>query len=157
MPKRFLIFITIIWPMFAAGQPSFIADSKIQQAAEAYALDAVDYSQKRLGIILDWTDGSIANVEKALAQIHLAFVTATPKPTEDQALGYAQIFGSYVGEVYRRNHGAEWGMVTLDGHQFPGLQAKSRVIFWPWGRASNRITVGAENNVHDYYRVLLMK
>jgi hypothetical protein len=122
MHKRFLILISLLCPMLTGAQPSFVPDATIQKTAEAHALDAVDYSQKRLGIALDWTDGSIANVEKALALVHSSFVTATPKPTEDQAMAYAKAFGSYVGEVYRRNHGAQWGMVTLGGQQFPGLR-----------------------------------
>ena len=81
----------------------------------------MNYSQERFGIALDWTDGSIANVEKALALVHSSFVTATPKPTENQAMAYAKAFGSYVGEVYRRNHGTQWGVVSLGGQQFPGL------------------------------------
>lgn len=48
---------------------SFSPDPKIQKIAEAYSLDAVDFSAKQFGIKLDWSDASIANVEKALAQM----------------------------------------------------------------------------------------
>jgi hypothetical protein len=157
MHKYLLTLFALIWPMLTNAQPSFVADVSVQQSAETHALDAVNYSEKRWGVKLDWTDGSIAHVEKILALVHKSFVTATPKPTEDQAMGYATIFGSYIGEVYRRNHGAEWGMVSLGGQQFPGLQTKSGVNFWPSVRALKRITGGAENNVEDYYRLLLTK
>jgi hypothetical protein len=102
-------------------------------------------------------DGQDEGLDGAQALDGRDSVTATPKPTEDQAMGYAKAFGSYVGEVYRRNHGARWGMISLGGQPFPVLQTKSGVNFWPWVRALNRITVGAENNVEDYYQVLLAK
>ena len=72
-------------------------------------------------------------------------------------MSYAKAYGSYVGEVYRRNHGAEWGIVNLGGQKFPGLRTKFGTNFWPWGRALNRITQGVENNIADYYKVLLEK
>ena len=136
---------------------SFVPDPNVQKVAEAYALDAVEYSKKQFGITLDWTDTSISNVEKALALMHSSYASTTPKPTEEQVMSFAKGFGSYIGEVYRRNHGAEWGIVNLNGQKFPGLKTKSGSNFWPWGRALNRIMHGAENNVVDYYKVLLEK
>ena len=69
---------------------------------------------------------------------------------------FAKMFGSYVGEVYRKNHGATWGMVEMSGQSFPGLKAElDGTLFWPWGRARNRLTDGAENNVWHYYSELI--
>lgn len=136
---------------------TFISDSSVQKIAEAYALDAVDYSKKQFGITLDWTDSSIANVEKALVLMRASYVNANPKPTEEQVMSFAKGFGSYIGEVYRRNHGAEWGMINLGDQKFPGLKTKLGTIFWPWGRVSNRIMQDEANNVTDYYKVLLEK
>lgn len=136
---------------------SFTADPKIHKVAEAYAQDAVDFSKNQFGIKLDWTDASIANVESALAKMHQSYISTTPRPTEEQVMSFAKGFGSYIGEVYRRNHGGEWGIVDLGGQQFPGIKSKSGTSFWPWGRALNRITQGPENNVADYYKALLEK
>ena len=44
-------------------------------------------------------------------------------------MSFAKGFGSYVGEVFRRNHGGEWGMVTLGDHRFPGLRTTSGTNF----------------------------
>lgn len=143
----------------AAQQKStnFVADPNVQKVAEAYALDAVDLAKNQFGIRLDWSDASIHHVEKALGQMRASYVATTPKPTPEQVMSFAKCFGSYVGEVYRRNHGAEWGMVSLNGQTFPGLRTESGVNFWPWGRVANRITDGDENNVRDYYRALVQK
>jgi len=136
-------------------EQSFVADARVQQIAERYAAEAVRYSKEELGIALDWTDASIVAVEAALARIHVLYASTQPRPTEQQAMVYAHTFGSYIGEVYRRNHHGEWGIVILGGQQFPGLKTKSGTNFWPSGRALNRITCGAENNVADYYKALL--
>jgi hypothetical protein len=136
---------------------SFTADPKIQKVAEAYAEDAVDYSAKRYGVKLDWSDQSIGNVELVLSKMSASYSATNPKPTTEQVMSFAKGFGSYVGEVYRRNHGATWGMVTLGGQSFPGLKTASGINFWPWGRAFERITHGSENNVADYYAALLAR
>lgn len=136
---------------------SFTADPKIQTIAEAYAQNAVDFARKQFGIQLDWTDASIANVETALAKMHQSYISTTPRPTEKQVMSFAYAFGSYIGEVYRRNHGGEWGIVDLEGQKYPGIKSKSGTNFWPWGRALNRIIQGPENNVADYYKMLLEK
>jgi hypothetical protein len=136
---------------------SFSADPKIQAVAEAYALDAVDYSAKTFRVNLDWSDESIGKVEIVLSKISASYDAASPKPTADQVMTFAKMFGSYVGEVYRRHHDATWGMVHLDGQTFPGLRTGSGVNFWPWGRVFERITKGSEDNISDYYAALLTK
>lgn len=141
----------------APSDQSFFPDPKIQKIAEAYSLVAVDFSAKQFGIKLDWSDASIANVEKVLAQMSSSYVSTSPKPTDEQVMSFAKAYGSYVGEVYRRNHGGEWGMVTLAGGRFPGLRTTSGSSFWPWGRVFNRITKGTEDNIADYYVALLKR
>lgn len=139
----------------ADTQQSFTPDVKVQKVAEAGALDAVRFAKQQFGITLDGSDASITEVERALALMHSSFITTTPRPTEEQAMSFAKAFGSYVGEVYRKNHGGSWGIVSLDGQEYPGLQTQSGTRFWPWVRVLNRITQGPENNVADYYRALL--
>jgi len=131
----------------------FEPDSKIERIAEAYALDAVDLAQKRFGVMLDWNDSSIQEVETILKRLHETISRA--KPSEEQVLQFAKIFGSYVGEVFRRNHGARWGMVDLGIDRFPGMQTKrTGAEFWPWGRTQKRLTRGPEDNVWHYFQSL---
>jgi hypothetical protein len=133
----------------------FTPDDKIQKIAEGYSLDAVDFMRDHFQTTLDWSDASIEKVEKVMEIFHTDLLKA--KPTEDQIQGFAKMFGSYIGEVYRKNHGATWGMVDLNGQRFAGLQKNDagKTLFWPWIRARNRLVAGAENNVWDYYRALL--
>jgi hypothetical protein len=156
-----LSFIMALFPFYANADnqksQSFVVDPNIQKIAEAYALDAVDLAKIQFNIKLDWSDGSIENVEKALVKMHASYAATTPRPTQEQVMSFAKAFGSYVGEVYRRNHGGKWGIISLNEQKFPGLRTNAGANFWPWARVANRITDGDENNVFDYYQVLLQK
>lgn len=133
---------------------NFTEDQKIQQIAEAYSLDAIDFARDNFNIQLDWSDNSVEQIEKMLSIFHEQMAKANP--SEEQIFGFAKMFGSYVGETFRRNHGAIWGIVQLENDKFPGLKADGAAgLFWPWGRAQNRITNGPEDNVWQYYKVLL--
>jgi hypothetical protein len=132
----------------------FAEDPKIQQIAEAYALDAIDFAAEHFRRTLDWSDASVAHIEAIMGSLHRDLARANP--SDKQVIQFARMFGSYVGEVFRRNHGAAWGIVTLGGQSFPGLRAsKQGALFWPWGRAQNRLRNGAEDNVWHYYQTLV--
>ena len=134
---------------------NFQADAKIAKIAEAYALDAVDFAARNFQIILDWSDDNVRLVEGCLKTLHDQLGDA--RPAEETVWTFAKVFGSYVGEVFRRNHGGEWGMIQLDGESFPGIQYESGVLCWPWSRAYKRITIGGEENIWHYYCILLEK
>ena len=133
---------------------TFTPDDKIQKIAEAYALDACDFLRDHFRITLDWSDASIQHLESVMDRFQRE--TAKARPTPEQVMQFAKMFGSYIGEVYRKNHGASWGLVEMDGQRFPGLKGQSSdTTFWPWGRARNRLVDGAENNVWHYYSALI--
>lgn len=96
-----------------AHAANFTPDPKIQRIAEAYALDARDFAERAFHITLDWSDASVEKVEVILDDLHRQKQVMKPPPTEEQVVNFAKMLGSYIGEVFRRNHGAEWGMVTL--------------------------------------------
>jgi len=133
---------------------SFIADAKIAKIARAYSEDAVDFAQNSFGITLDFSDASVEQIEAILDRLHRELPTA--QPSDKQVFNFAKLFGSYIGEVFRRNHAATWGMVTLEGQEFPGMQAtRTAAEFWPWGKVQKRLLEGADENVWDYFRVLV--
>jgi hypothetical protein len=141
---------------FAPGEEpvsNFEADPRIQQIAEAYALDMVDHARQVHGLEIDWSDDSVQQVERIAAVIHEEY--KKNRPTAEQLEAFYKMVGSYIGEVFRRNHGAEWGWVSLQGSRFPGLRARKGTLFWPWGRAMNRIMHGAEDDLWFYYRGLI--
>jgi len=132
----------------------FEADLAVEKVAEACALDAVDFAREKFELTLDWTDESIRRVEWILDRLYKEMPAA--QPSEERTFEFAKMFGSYVGEVFRRNHGARWGMVTLEGGTFPGMHAnRTGSEFWPWGKVHGRLKKGAEDNVWVYYSVLV--
>jgi hypothetical protein len=127
----------------------FSEDASYQSIAEAYALDAVDFARDNMRLTLDWTDRSIQTLESILGVFSRDLTKA--KPTDEQIHGFSKMWGSYLGEVYRKNYGATSGLVTHGDQSFPGLQADSGTLFWPWGRVAKRIRNGPEDNVWHYY------
>jgi len=136
---------------------SFVPDQRVHDAAAAYAQAMIDLAQKEFGFKLDWSDDSIKYVELILESMHSVY--RTRPVTDDWVRGLAAITGSYIGEVFRRNHGATWGQVTLGGQTFPGMEMVKTAggCFWPWGKTENRIRNGAEDSVTFYYQVLVSK
>ncbi|MGE0741816.1 MAG: hypothetical protein AB7O98_10780 [Hyphomonadaceae bacterium] len=157
-------FALAILPIAAHGQEAVVAtacetggfmeDDRYRQIAEAYALDAVDAARANFGVALDWSDASVSQVEQMLDIMNDEIGSANPSPETIET--FAKMFGSYIGEVYRRNHGATWGLVKIGEEFIPGLQAEGTcALFWPWGRVQNRLVEGDENNVLHYYEALI--
>jgi hypothetical protein len=138
-----------------AATPDFVADDAVRQAAEASAADAVAIAKRQFKLQLDGSEASIDDVERALVALNAAYAIASPKPPDDQLMPMARAFGAYVGEVYRKNHGATWGTVTLNGNRYPGFRTAGGVNVWPVGRVLNVITDGPDNDIAYFYRKLV--
>jgi len=137
-----------------AAFESFRADNNIAAIAAAYCLDCIDVARANFQMELDGSDASVELVEQMLAQLHDQLPAA--RPTQEQIGAFAKMSGSYVGEVFRLKHGAEWGIVRLGETEFPGMRSTADGLqFWPWERAYKRITEGAENNIWHYYVALV--
>ena len=133
---------------------TFEQDARLQQVAEAYAQDAIDFARAHYSKRLDWSDDSVRHVEEIAAHLHNSL--PDPPPPEEEILAFAKMFGSYVGEVFRRNHGAAWGLVALGDQKVPGLKGShDGVTFWPWVRVHKRLVNGPEDNVWHYYQLLI--
>ena len=136
--------------------PSFAPDTGTQKDAETNSLQACAFVSEHFGIKLDWSDASIQQIESVLAAFHADVASA--KPSRKQVWWYSKLFGSYIGEVYRKNHGATWGIVQTNGYNMPALKADlNGEVFLPMARTRDRIVDGAENNVWQYYSQLPKK
>ena len=132
--------------------PPFKKDQKLQQIAEAYTLDAIDFARDHFGVELDRSEGSVKRIEEMLHQMHSELVEA--KPSQERIYSFAKMFGSYVGEVFRQHHGGQWGVATIDVEPIPAIKAEAGAMFWPWGKVQGRLVNGEEDNVWLYYTVL---
>lgn len=91
---------------------AFAEDPKLQRITEAYALDAIDFAQDRFQLSLDWSGASVAHIETMLVEFRRQI--ASVKPTDEQIARFAKLFGSYVGEVFRRNHANAAGSILAE-------------------------------------------
>lgn len=140
-----------------ADEPVFKEDAALAGAATPLARDAVRFAHQRYDIALDGSEASIDAVELALDHLSVAYASVQPRPSDAEVMSFAQRFGAYVGEVYRRQHGGEWGWVTLNGQRFPGVRTRAGRVVWPDGRVYDRITRGGEFSVAAYYGDLLKR
>jgi hypothetical protein len=132
----------------------FEPDDALAKTAADASRDAVDFAKKNFDIVLDGTDASVSELERLLDAVYRHKPDAAPD--ERTVSRFGAMFGSYVGEVFRKNHGGQWGFITSDGPRFPGMRAdRSGQLFWPWGRVNNRLLNGPGDNVYDYYRIIV--
>ena len=68
------------------------------------------------------------------------------------------MFGFYIGEVFRRNHGnVSWGWAISDGERVYALCENStgNPLCYPIQKVQKRIENGSEDNVLVYYHALV--
>jgi hypothetical protein len=100
-------------------------------AAEAVRVAATEYNRK-----LDYSVDSIEPLETILD-------TLPPVPEGDLEW-LTKLWGSYLGEVFRRRYSAEWTMSVYPGEQFavPTLEISGSRIY-PLLKVQRRLTLGA--------------
>jgi hypothetical protein len=121
-----------------------------QELAKECADSCVIYAKKSFNISLDFSEQSIENLEKMVDFLSKNRRGGDQKQINDMSV----TLGSYLGEVYIKHHGGEWGKITFEGETYPGIKDQKGACFWPWGRLIKRITDGEENNIWHYYQVM---
>ena len=130
---------------------TFVADHSAERVALKQAHDLVQFARVELNLKLDWSDASIARIEEVASDLHGDYRRDKTAFAELDPL--LQRLGSYVGEVFRRNHGGVWGFVHVNGKRILAVKAKDNsAVLWPIERVRQRIRGGATNNVWTYYQ-----
>ncbi len=138
-----------------ADEQKFEADSVLAKRAAKRADELTQMVEAQFQIKLDYSDDSIEQVDIVIDKIHASFLEE--QPPEEVLLPISKGFGSYIGEVYRRNHEATWGWITEGGNVFPGLKQSTGGYFWPWAKALDRIKTNTTPNISDYYHFLVIR
>lgn len=128
----------------------FSPEPNLQKVAEAYSLDCVDFYASKFPARLDFSPSSIAYIDNCLQIFHIQMAAAAPKP--EQMEFFSKMFGSYLGETYRRTYGGEWG-ISPDGQ--PSFRSPGGLVCFPWTRVYKRITNGEEDNVLHWFEYLV--
>jgi len=132
----------------------FEPDAALAKTASDASHEAVKFAKQSYDVVLDWSDSSVSDLERLLETFYRQKLDAGADEKKVAQVG--AVFGSYVGEVFRRNHGGQWGFITRDEERFPGMRAnRSGQLFWPWGRVQHRLSNGPADNVADYYRLIV--
>ena len=124
---------------------------------EAIMKDGVEQTlelAKENGVTLDFSDESINEVEKLLAECHGEYKKAK---SEEGFHGLAMMFGAYLGEVIRRKgFGGSWARNHPDmgDDSFPFLWRDQTLFLYAW--CAKRIFDGDGDNVAFKYKVFVL-
>ena len=98
---------------------SFQPDPVLATKAKELAEHAVHMTAPAISPPLDYSEASIEILDEILDEIHGDVANLD----ERRVFQLGAVFGSYIGEVLRRAHSAEWGMITgPDGSTMPGMR-----------------------------------
>lgn len=165
MQTKYFLTIYIQWLLIAilcsfsvttfAEDLKFEADSVMAKRAAKRADELTQMAEAQFQVKLDYSDESIEQIDILMDKIHESFLSE--QPPESALIPISQGFGSYIGEVYRRNHEATWGWITEGDRVFPGLKQSKGGYFWPWEKALDRIKTNTAPNISDYYHYLVIR
>lgn len=80
--------------------------TELEQLMHDSAADAVAVAKEEFNITLDYTQQSIAKIDEILASFLNKY---RDQVLEDSAVfTLSNVFGAYVGEVFRKTYGGEW-------------------------------------------------
>lgn len=139
----------------SAENQKFEADSVLAKRAAKRADELTQLVEAQFQIKLDYSDASIEQIDEIMDKVHASFLEE--QPPETYLLPISQGFGSYIGEVYRRNHEATWGWITEGDKVFPGLKQAGGGYFWPWAKALDRLKTNSTPSISDYYHFLVIR
>ena len=138
-------------PLAFESRMSFAADNDAARVASRHARAMVQFAQVELNLELDWSDESIAMIEEVASELHADLRRERGNLRDVETL--VQMLGSYVGEVYCRNHGGAWGFAATNGRRLMAVKAKEgNTLLWPIERIKQRIRGGGSSNVWAYYQ-----
>ena len=132
----------------------FGPDVEMAQRARRDAQEAVMSAARYFEVTLDGSEGSIGSIDAILDRLHRSVVASElPKEATER---FAEIFGSYFGEIVRQAHGAVWGIQRSFNARLPALcVGPTEIVFNPLRWASDRIVKGIGRDLRTYYAVLV--
>jgi hypothetical protein len=83
----------------------------------AYACDAVSYAEQRLGMTLDYSEQSLEDVDRIVAEYSKGGMLDPDQLSvaeREDLWAFCKMLGGYVGEVIIRNLGGEWQTKEMD-------------------------------------------
>jgi hypothetical protein len=135
-----------------------VAEPTINDTMSALAQDAVDFANRNFGVVLDFSNASVEQVETIAEELYQSIPQGMLNklfhlsPSEGEIQKICDMFGAYIGEVFRRGKGGVWA----NNQEFSavGIQHGASWLF-PQGKVHDRLRNGSEDNLWTYFRALL--
>lgn len=122
-----------------------------------YAAESIEFAHKRFQVALDYSPDSLARVDAMVDELSLLAPCGLVKklfrktPSEFEVDRICNLFGGYLGEVYRRNVGGEWAvdpeLETIGVHH-------EDTWVYPTAKVRKRLCNGVGDGLAAYYRGL---
>jgi hypothetical protein len=135
----------------AALEAAMTPDRDLARWLVAHAQIAVQGAKLQFGHLLDFSPESVKHVEEILGARYEAFKESiAAKQVSEQALSAViNVWGSYLGEVFRRHYGGQWAR----GDNGPSLTIGQAKIF-PLSKVYKRLVEGPGDNVQFYFHAV---
>ena len=131
-----------------------MSDPTISDVMEAYARDAETDARKR-GIALDYSETSLALVDRILETITPDGVLIPKSPAEEDALWIlSKIYGGYVGQVVIKQMGGQWELQDLPNGAARVVLCCYGISAFPPEKIYKRLTQDRYSGVAGYCRAL---
>lgn len=135
-----------------------MSDIPLHEVMQAYADDAVKYAKNKFGIVLDYSEQSLVNVDALLSAMTSQGLLTKDELSAEQQDGIwtlCNVFGGYVGAVIIKHIGGQWEADTrLDGSTNLKLKVANRIAASPPEKVWKRLTESEEDMIIGYYRCL---
>jgi hypothetical protein len=158
---RFILIFSLLLQgisVHAQSEITFTAEPEIQKIAEDHSRNCIKLVKAQFKIELDGSDASVLSLEPILD--HLSNYVKTKGMPQKRIVDFARMYGFYIGETYRKNHGGvSWGLVNIDGQEYFGLgkTETNEAFIWPVANVLKRIQMGPEANIATYYNAITEK
>ena len=132
-------------------------DPRINEIFAAYSRDMIDFAKRGYQITLDSSPDSIELIEDIAERIHRSLPRSYiqklwKKDISDEEFdAVCKMLGGYVGEVYRANHGGNWGI--NEEWETYGIILDDGAWIFPIAKAAKRVRNGSDDSLLAFYRV----
>lgn len=140
----------------AAVEAAISDDASLAEELLGYAESALLTAETKWGVSLDFGEQSLEGLEEILAQLHELTLRpatpATPGPSPEQVQRMTLVWGTYLGELMRRQLGGRW-TVAPAGAEAPVLCLEiGGARMFPLRKVQKRIVGGPADDVRFYYQ-----
>jgi hypothetical protein len=125
-------------------------DNKLAEDMADSARSAVEFTKTQFHTNLDYGIASLTQLEQLFDRIPYTM----PNPDSKETTGLlTRLWGSYLGEVIRRQHGGEWLLWNDEHGKAIALQVGEALVF-PFNKVKKRLERGPGQSIWDYYQHL---